>query len=414
MGAHSLLVGGSIAARRLNCTASFQESLKTPIRDIPTEYAERGAALHAAMAELCVSRQRRRSKPSLLPQDLLGKNFEGRIISQVDIDEAITPAWNALWELAFAIDPYHEWIIVGVELRVQFPDIPAAFGTADVLLRTRKHILLADWKFGLGVFVQALYPDPVRGDAINEQLMFYLAAARADAPLWFKGRQMHVAVVQPGFDPGVSHTDVSNGEVEQFIDAMEFAVADALSAKPHYARGEWCRFAECKATCPLWTGPLLDLSAIDPNRTAMTISATGATAVWGDYLASAKRLTDSALQYKKLIDEMLLEHLKNGGTADGFALKPKVMDRKWIDDTATVEDALLALGFTGDEIWQPSKLQTFKVADAAAKRLKVEIPEDLRPRPRTNDVVLTSTDDPDKIEVRPLTEEFRAALKKLA
>jgi hypothetical protein len=187
-------------------------------------------------------------------------------------------------------------------------------------------------------------------------------------------------------------------------------IDEALTTNPRHNRGEWCRFAECKVTCPLWTGPLLDLSRLDPTNAALKASAgLRSDDEWGAYLSTAKRLVDSAVQYRKTIDEMLMQHLRDGGRAPGFALKPMVKDRKWIDDAERVEQTLSDLGFEMDEIWQ-NKLQTFKVADAAAKRLGVQIPDDLRPRPTTNEMVLTSEADPDAVDTVAITEAFRAKL----
>ena len=71
------------------------------------------------------------------------------------------------------------------------------------------------------------------------------------------------------------------------------------------------------------------------------------------------------------------------------------------------------LGFQKDEIWQ-TKLQTFAVADKAAKRLGVKIPEHLRVAPPTDETVCSA-------ERRPVAgdrsrrgdQEFAAALKQL-
>ena len=123
---------------------------------------------------------------------------------------------------------------------------------------------------------------------------------------------------------------------------------------PPRKRGDWCRFAPCRATCRLWTGPLLDLTAI--GRPPQTPTASNAD--WGIFLANAKRLVDSALQYQKEIDAALMEHLKGGGIAPGFALKQQVKNRKWLDDADLVAAQLKKLGLSDDKIWQ-KKLQTF-------------------------------------------------------
>ena len=48
---------------------------------------------------------------------------------------------------------------VANELRVRFPGVPGAFGTADLLIANKKFVILVDWKFGQGVPVKAVYND---------------------------------------------------------------------------------------------------------------------------------------------------------------------------------------------------------------------------------------------------------------
>jgi len=142
---------------------------------------------------------------------------------------------------------------------------------------------------------------------------------------------------------------------------------------------------------------------------AATAEATAAKQ-WGEYLAAAKRLVDSALQYQKQIDSALINHLRQGGEAPGFALKLSPKNRKWLEDDAYVAAALTELGLHPDDVWRRS-LQTFSVVDRAAKRLGVEVPDDLRPRPPATDFVLTATDDPAAVDPKQLAAEFTAALR---
>jgi hypothetical protein len=98
----------------------------------------------------------------------------------------------------------------------------------------------------------------------------------------------------------------------------------------------------------------------------------------------------------------------------GWRLKAKVKDRKWLDDVDRVESELSALGFDQADIWR-SQLQTFKVADAAAKRLGVRIPDELRVAPPSNETTVCTTDDPAPPVERGLAvEQFAAALAALA
>jgi hypothetical protein len=413
MAAHSILVGGSIAARRLNCPASFQESLKQPqsARGVSSVYADRGTALHTIMSELLTIARDEKMSGGLCSLTAHPRQFDDVTITAEDIAEAIVPTLDALDQLM--LEHGGGFKIVAIEAHVRFPGLPAAFGTVDLILQSATHVLVVDYKFGQGVPVAAIYIDNENGDIVNEQLSYYAMAALHSLPkLFTRKRKIILAIVQPAFDPPVTQTETTREELADFAVALHRAIDAALTDAPPYARGEWCRFAECKSTCPLWTGPLLDLSALNPTKTAMEASIAPDRAQWGVYLAAAKHLVDSAVQYKKTIDEMLMQYLRDGGRAPGYALKPMVKDRKWLDDADRVASELKALGLKEPEIWQ-KKLQTFKVVDAAAKRLAVEIPETLRPKPPSSDMTLTAEGDPDAIPLPEQTQKFRAALAAL-
>lgn len=388
MAVHSVLVGGSIAERRIKCPASFTEQLKAP-PGTTSDYAEHGTAMHEAMAHWL-------RNPD---EDLVGLIFNDHIVTEEDVDTLLTPAWDALVDLQ---EKYGGGFrVTHLEKQVRFPGIAGAFGTADAILQSPTHFILADFKFGAGVFVPATYPD----GEINSQLLFYLAGAASMA----KKREMVVAIIQPAFPPGLDHAVVTKQNLVDFETKIHHALALATSPNPPRSRGEHCRFASCKLTCKEWTGPLLNLSAI--GRPPVTLPPNQD---WGVWLSIAKRLVDSAIQYQKEIDAALLEHLKGGGSAPGFALKPQVKNRKWLEDVGLVAKQLKRLGLPEDKIWQ-KKLQTFAVVDATAKKLGVTVPEELRPRPQSNgDLVLTYEGDPNAIDHKTIAVEFSAALKKLA
>lgn len=386
MAAHSTLVGGSNASRRIACPASFQEGLKAP-QGTTSSYAEAGTADHEAMAYWL-------THPDADPT---GMTFNDIVITAEDVDNLLTPAWDALVELQEIYGGGFK--ITQLEQQVQFPGIPGAFGTVDATLESTTHFMIGDFKFGAGVHVPCVYDD----GSLNAQLMFYLSGCRHQA----RGRTMVIAIVQPTFDPILSHAVVTPEQLNAFEEKLQHAIALALSDHPPRARGEHCRFAACKATCCLWSGPLLDLSMLGkPSPRSPTDPD------WGVFLAAAKRLVDSALAYQKEIDSALMEHLKAGGKAPGFALKPQVKNRKWLDDTAFVAKHLKKLGLPDEKIWQ-HKLQTFQVTDAAAKKLGVAIPDSLRPRPESADLTLTYEGDPQAVNVIQQRTEFSAALKRL-
>jgi hypothetical protein len=407
-------VGGSNADRLLNCPASYQATIALPPSvDAASEYAEEGTAMHHVMDALG---RERMANPEVIGINayrhagrMLGKPFHDRTLTQEHLDTMIFPAIDALDDLEKHYG--RGFKVLGVELSVNFPGIPGAHGTCDIILGSPTHIIHADYKFGQGVPVKAVYTDDL-GERLNPQLMFYTIGSMHSFPKFYQGKKKKkivAAIIQPRTDEPLTHTVVTPEDLAWFTEDLNNAVIKALDRNPPRVKGEHCRFAPCKIDCPLWTGPLLDLSALGkPPSEAPAKTVTP----YADYLAKAKMLVDLLAMYKKEVDEQLHSYLESGGYVEGWRLKPKVKMRQWIDENI-VEKELKKLGFKPDEIWQ-KKLTTFQSADATAKRRGVVIPERLRVAPPTNETTIATTDDPAPVVERLLlVENFRASLKQL-
>jgi len=425
MAQHSAIVGGSTAGRLLNCPGSWQATLALPpTADIPSEYAEEGTAMHAAMAALMFARKvaadrgDHRAIEAEHVDQLIGETFHDRVVTREHVDTMLQPAIDAL----FKLEAIHRggFDVLAIEHRVKFPRVPGAFGTVDLILGNETHVLHVDWKFGQGVGVRAVYGDS-EGAVVNPQLMFYVCAAvRAHnkvAGQSLRGRKQVGAIIQPrGLEP-LTYTEIIPKELRWFEEDMQRAVEIALGRDPPRVRGEHCRFAPCKVTCPLWTGPLLDLSALEPMVAAAPprdgiMSSRDMVTPYGEYLARAKVLLDGAAMLKKEVDEQIHAYLEQGGKVPGWRLKAKTKQRQWVDEE-TVSSTLLNMGFSQDEIWQ-RKLQTFAATDAAARRHGVKIPDALRVAPPTTETTIAATDDPAPVvEPTVAVEQFTAALKQL-
>jgi hypothetical protein len=416
MAKHSSIVGGSTAARLLNCPGSYQATLKLPpSADVSSEYADEGTAMHEVMTHLM---QRRQYSGVAAPEydyarKIVGTKFYDRDLTQEHLDTMILPALDALAKLE---DEYGGgFVVVAVEQGVDFPGIPGAHGTCDLILSNEKMVLHVDWKFGQGVGVKAVY-DHGDSDTVNAQLMFYTAASMQTLKQLYAGRKsIALAIIQPRSDVPLSHTVVTRKEVKWFIEDLQNAVAKALDYDPVRQKGEWCRFAPCKLDCPLWTAPMLEIAALKPvsPMRADDPALLGVATPYGQYLSRAKTLVDLLGMFAKEVNDQLHAYLEAGGEVPGWRLKDKVRNRQWIDEDE-VEQALRDLGFEVGEIWR-SQLQTFASVDATAKRLGVEIPDHLRVAPPTTETTVCRTDDPaPPVERRVAIEEFASALKRLA
>jgi Protein of unknown function (DUF2800) len=409
---HSTIVGGSTADRLLNCAASFQliQSLPEQI-EIPSEYANYGSAMHACMDRIMAMYGD--GFPPLddmieTARELKGEYFYDRELTEQHLIDSIFPALETLDELQQLYGGGFR--AVANELKVRFPGVPGAFGTTDLLIGNNEYIILVDWKFGMGVPVKAVYEDP-RGDQVNPQLMFYFAATMHTMPKLFPKKRFVVAIIQPRVEEKLTHTIITRSEVKMFVEDIDNAIVASLQKNPTPTPGAHCRWCPASPICPAQTTALFELKdlGIIPDRPVPADSDGGD---YGAFLAKAKRLADMVADYARQVDDAIHTYLEGGGTVPGWHLKYKTKLRQWIDPEI-VEKELLDLGFTMPEIWQ-SKLQTFAVADKAAKRLGVKIPEHLRIAPESDETTITNDPNAPKLIDRETAEvEFREALKQL-
>jgi len=418
MALHSNLVGGSTADRMLHCPGSFKLLQRIPEQAaIPSGYANYGSAMHTVMDALLV-----KYSQEVLPDDpddmidtarsLLGVIFLDRVLEQHHLDDSIIPAINNLYDL---MDEYGGgFVVVANELTVKFPSVPGAYGTCDLLLANSKTVLMADWKFGQGVAVRAVYKDE-QGERVNPQLMFYFAGAMETLPAKiFHGKRLAVAIIQPRTSEPLTHTQITRTEVKMFIEDMDHAIIKALGKNPPLQAGEHCRWCPARPCCPEHTKPLFDLVNMEimPAQLTASVVDDGNAAAYGEFLAKAKYLADLAADYKKQVDEQVHSYLENGGTVPGWKLKLKTKLRQWIDSD-TVAFNLKRLGFADEDIWQ-EKLQTFGHTDKVAKKLGVKIPDTLRYVPETDETVIAPDSDPaPRIDRAKAAAELMDALKQL-
>jgi len=404
--AHSSIVGGSTAGRILECPGSWAAINALPKSvEVPSAFAEEGIAMHAVMAQLMRDRM---ETGSCVPDDYIGTTFHDRVFTAAHCNEMIEPALAALGELERICGGSFQ--VIAVEHKIRLSDIKGAFGTVDLVMANDTHILHNDWKFGQGVGIRASYPDEL-GELLNPQLLYYVAGSKRLLPR--ERRKRIGAIIQPRSTEPLSYVEVTNRDIRYFIEDLQNAVRLAMAPEPPRRRGAWCRFAPCKVNCPLWTGPLLDLSSLNPVAAPPALPADDAVTPYGEYLARAKALLDSAVMLKAEVDAQMHSWLEAGGTIPGWRLKAKVRPRQWADEDVVIA-ALTGIGFSEDEIYQPRKLATFAAADAAARRRGVQIPDELRVAPVTRETTIASIDDPAAtVERTFLAGRFAAALQRL-
>jgi hypothetical protein len=351
--------GGSVAARVLRCPASVGLAAKTPAhlrRD--TLYAQRGAALHVAMA-LLIERER-------ALDSLAGETIGEYTITRDDVENALRPA---LAHVDALLDqPGAEYYL---ERRVAFPTIENAFGTADLIVRIHDVANVVDHKFGVGVRVVA------RDDnGLNPQLAFYAAAARHSLPRFFAdGERVVLTILQPQAIEEdaelASSTEATPAELDDFVLRYRAACEDALGPSPHRERGAWCRFCPAKPICPEHTGPLIDLAQFSPPARA----APPDREAYLQALADGLSLIDAIKDLQTALHGQAKRALLEGWVVPGYVLTKGRVNRDWSDEPAAIA-TLVRLGFERVDLID-DKLRSPKQVELRAKARGLKIPQGL-------------------------------------
>lgn len=361
--AHSSIVGGSSADKRLNCPKSYQLEQKLPaeLRSGSSSYADEGTALHEAMEFILTE-----GIDDL--GELIGKTFNGYEMTKALIEEAIVPALEAYDEIDESYDD-EGGIEFLLEQRCAFPGIDDAFGTCDVTGKTDKRSIILDWKFGAGVPVHAVYTEQDGSPRVNGQLLFYACMVRHSVPSMFgEGDDWPVDlyIVQPRtretYADGkrYSKASVSNAELDRFEAALIAAIEEAQGPNPRSKRGPWCRFADCKAICEHHTGPLLDLGKLDLTalkRIKPGVEEPVVPTDWGELFAAYLPVCDVVEEVIKAIRAQAHGWLEQGRLIDDWKLVPKRATESYVDETGARRHAL-GLGLTEKDIVEPGKLKS--------------------------------------------------------
>jgi hypothetical protein len=384
--AHSSFIGGSNAAARIACPASYQMERKLPVAAVreTSDYADEGSALHAAMADIFEN--------DLLPDEVLGKRYAGYEdypITQTLIDEAIKPCVDYFGLLEEEFGP----IAFYVEKRVEIPALPGVFGTCDIIGKAADCSVVGDYKFGAGVQVLAWYTDENDNVVPNEQPMFYTLAATQTHPELFNMADpnwpIEIFIAQPRYreGPNFDRIRVTMQDIWDFEAKLIEAAHLAKSANPPMAKGSWCRWMACKSICPLHTGPMLDTSAISEMlakvqlRTQLEAAVDGgaigrtATIDWG---TTYSLMLELATRLEPVISDWRTQahaYLEEGNAIPGFKLVPKRATRKWIKPEKSVERKLARMGLTKDERMPRTLVSAPQAEKILAKEYDEKLPK---------------------------------------
>ena len=360
--AHSNIVGGSTAKRRIKCPGSRKLEAELPPR--PTSvYAEKGSQLHDAMHMIL---------------------SHGASVEDYPDNEKLVLALDSLNQ----IDPNNE-LEFATEVNVHFNDFLAGvYGSCDLAGRIRNRAIVLDWKFGDGVAVDAKE---------NEQLMFYAAAGmRTEELRWvFEGvDEIELVIVQP---PYVKRWLTTPGRIKAFERTLYDAVQASYAPNPKLEAGDHCRWCAAKPVCPLLTGQL--------ERAV----ATKVKAIDVEKVGNALAFAILAEEWAKSVRELAQTMLENNAPVPGWKLVPKRATRQWVNDEGARE-ALEQMGLDSEELIV-TELKSPAQVEKVLKKHKLELPKDLIVAVSTGNTIAPESDP--RPAVLQIGKNIRSAFSKL-
>jgi hypothetical protein len=356
-------VGGSSAERVMNCTASVELCAKYP--NVETEFAAEGTACHEAVDLILMGKTRN-------DRDVIGVTFNGIVMTDELFEEAIVPAlqqFDAIDKELGGIDFYNEQ-------RVTFPGIPlpvydaagnvvatedgSAFGTADIIGKSRDRTICWDWKFGRG---KAVYAEA------NPQLMYYAyAAAHTDPTSRFfeRDRPIELFICQPRVNDGEPFTRWMTNMTQLDVFALELrkAVEVAYSSEAEYKLGSWCQFCVAKRGCPLYTNKVQEVGRLSREQLEAELEK------WLPY-------ADTMIAWGKDVKDAAHKLLEEGGVVPGWKLVHGRMNRSWKDEDKTLK-YLAKVGLPAAERFVKKVVSPKQAEDALKRnRLPADLPDNL-------------------------------------
>ena len=226
MGKHAIL-SASGSHRWLNCTPSAR--LELEFGDTGSEAAKEGTAAHALCEHKLKKALRMRSKRPVSDYD--SDEMEECTDAYVDF---VLEQYDAAKQTC--ADP-----IVLIEQRLDFSQyVPDGFGTGDCVIIGDRRLHIVDFKYGMGVLVEA---------ENNPQMKLYALGALNVYDGIYDISEVSMTIFQPRRE-NVSTWTIPAEELKDWAEnELKPKAAMAFSGEGEYVPGEWCTFCRAAIRC---------------------------------------------------------------------------------------------------------------------------------------------------------------------
>ena len=309
---HAVLSASS-SSRWLACPPSAQECAK--VKDVPSEFAMQGTDAHT----LCEYKVL-----SALGRDAADPT-KGLTFFDEEMDDCANEYAEFVMEQVAAAKAVCKDPLVLIEQRLDFSKwVPGGFGTGDCVIVADDTLNVIDFKYGLGVLVDA---------EKNSQMMCYALGALQLFDGIYDIHNVSMTIFQPRRD-NVSTCTMSKDELLHWAEKVLKAIAElAAKGEGEYKAGDHCRFCKIKATCRKRAEYNLELARYD-----FAVPSTLQDEEIEVVLAKADELVNWAGDVK----DYALQQALSGKTWNGWKLVEGRSNRRYVNEeavAAAVENA---------------------------------------------------------------------------
>jgi hypothetical protein len=301
----------SAAARWMTCPGSMHLTPAFP-QDRSSKYAQIGTAIHS-LSEKCLTVGKE-------CKDFVGQTFDGIEITQEQAELG-----------QIYVDYVRE--MPGLKLyeqRVSLEDvIPDCFGTADCVTLRAGHLVVADLKTGAGVRVDV---------EENLQLLTYALGAFLKFDDLYAFEKITLCIIQPPLN-NISVWTIDRLRILQHAADLQ-AAALAIETEPNkFVMSEKaCGFCHVKTVCP----EMKRIAGEAASKDFEVVKAENDLSFWLEKAKLIRGFLDS-------IEDEARTTINQGGSVEGWQLKPGNSTRKW-KDTEQLKQHLLELGYGEEQI----------------------------------------------------------------
>lgn len=355
---HAVLSASS-SHRWLNCNPSAR--LEQEFEDRETEAAAEGTAAHAlAEHKLRKALKMRSSRPQ----------------SQFDSDEMEEHTDSYVEFVLEQLDRAKQYCtdpMILIEQKLDFSCyVPDGFGTGDCLIVADKTLHIIDFKYGLGVLVDA-YENP--------QMMLYALGALRIFDSLYDIEKVSMSIFQPRRE-NVSTWSIPVTELKQWADETLKPKADlAYAGKGEYVPGAWCQFCKAAVKCRARADARMELAkyefALPPLLTDAEIE---------DILGKLDDLTKWANEIIAYAQDAAINHGKHW---TGFKVVESKTNRKYTDEAAVIE-AANAAGY--HDIYKKSLISITEMEKLMGKKTFSEILGEYVKKPQGKPTLVPASD----------------------